>query len=678
MLNFLIIFYFFLSIIYGGLISPPNESLINRIHVLFEWEQVPEANNYQLQVSNNIDFEELLIDINVLSLIYIETENIEWNTTYFWRVHPFNNSELIGSWTSFSFTTNSPISEAETNIINESQINHGLTIFGAFFNYYSAVLDKTGKEVWNSGSENIVYYNTGKFGDNFGCYLLSGVENNLPGIEFSFDLGTVWDEPNDDFLHHDLIQIPNGNYIGIIEESSLGVIPVGDWTSSFQNLGFQADGSTVEFPWIGDRIVEWDKDTKEIVWSWSVFDYFSMEDYDEYGGTWNQAYVDLQYDWTHVNAIIFDEVESAIYFSTRHLSRITKINYPSGDIIWNIGHQMASGDVNMGSDLGFSFQHSLQKLENGNIITLDNGNLSPQFRGTDEPITRAIEISIGENIASLSWSYELPEELFGFASGNVQKLENGNTLITTVGGSGKSLEVTQTGEVIWEAQYNLGLPNGAVYRANRITSLYPASFTITIDNYMEYDGNIGVYIVPGNSTISFTLTHEGSIGQNFIYLIQDQENWFSNQNGAVFLNPGESYNISFEGFASSIPDANPVSLKVYPEYHPEKEKIILVDAFTSPLTQLDKTYISNFELNKPYPNPFNNQINFEFLLKSSNHVSLKIYNVKGHLIENLIQRQLVEGNYNISWDASKNPSGIYFVKYISDSFSKTEKIIYLK
>ena len=95
-------------------------------------------------------------------------------------------------------------------------------------------------------------------------------------------------------MHHDLIQLPNGNYLGIIEESSLGVIPIGDWTSSFQSLGFQADGSTVEFPWIGDKLVEWDKDTKEIVWSWSVFDHFNMEDYDEYGGTWNQAYIDLQ------------------------------------------------------------------------------------------------------------------------------------------------------------------------------------------------------------------------------------------------------------------------------------------------------------------------------------------------------------------------------------------------
>ena len=109
---------------------------------------------------------------------------------------------------------------------------------------------------------------------------------------------------------------------------------------------------------------------------YNVFDHYDMIDYDEYGGTWNEAYLSLRYDWTHANALLFDENESSIYISVRHLSRITKIDYPSGNIIWNLGHEMPSGEVNMGSNLGFSFQHSLQKLENGNIITFDNGNLS--------------------------------------------------------------------------------------------------------------------------------------------------------------------------------------------------------------------------------------------------------------------------------------------------------------
>jgi hypothetical protein len=84
-----------------------------------------------------------------------------------------------------------------------------------------------------------------------------------------------------------------------------------------------------------------------------------------------------------VNALIFSESESAIYISTRHLSRITKIAYPSGEVIWNMGREMPSGDVTLGNEIGFSFQQRLQRLDNGNIVTFDNGNLSEVFLGTD-------------------------------------------------------------------------------------------------------------------------------------------------------------------------------------------------------------------------------------------------------------------------------------------------------
>ena len=142
------------------------------------------------------------------------------------------------------------------------------------------MIDQNGREIWNSGAENIVYYNTSAYGDLFGCYLNPGTENNLPGIEFSFDRSILWLEPNDEFLHHDLIQLPNGNYMGIVETTSMGVIPVGQWTQQFQSLGFQADGITIEFPWVGDKLVEWDRETGAVVWSWDTFDHFSMADYD--------------------------------------------------------------------------------------------------------------------------------------------------------------------------------------------------------------------------------------------------------------------------------------------------------------------------------------------------------------------------------------------------------------
>ena len=300
--------------IIAGLITPEDNSTLNHLHVLFEWEQEPETDHYEIQISENPTFTTTIFQVDDQTLAFIEQDVMEWDKTYYWRIRPVNYNGVSGPWTdTYSFSTGSSLSETTTTISNASEIQNGVTVFGAFFNYFSAAIDQTGKEIWNSGSENVVYYSTSQFGDVFGCTLVSGAENNLPGMEFTFEGETIWEEPNDEFLHHDMIQLPNGNYLGIVEASSLGPIPIGSWTPLFQGLGFQADGVTIEFPWIGDKLVEWDKDTKEVVWEWSVFDHFNMMDYDQYGGTWNQAYINLHYDWTHVNAVIFDEEESTLY-----------------------------------------------------------------------------------------------------------------------------------------------------------------------------------------------------------------------------------------------------------------------------------------------------------------------------------------------------------------------------
>ena len=672
-----------ISFLKGGLVSPENGASLNHIHITFEWEQIPEANHYEVQIAESANFSTPIVQVDDNTLVYIEKDALDWDKTYHWRIRPVNNYGVSGPWTdSYSFSTGSPLSETTTTVSNATQIQEGVTVFGAFFNYFSAAVDQTGKEIWNSGSENIVYYSTSKYGDVFGCTHVSLAENNLPGMEFTFDGNTIWEEPNEEFLHHDMIQLPNGNYLGIVEIDSLGPIPIGEWTPLFQSIGFMANGVTIEFPWIGDKLIEWDKDTKEVVWTWNVFDNFSMADYDQYGGSWNQAYLDLHYDWTHVNAVIFDEDESAIYISTRHLSRITKIEYPSGDVVWNLGHQMASSDVDMGTDIGFSFQHSLQKLENGNILTFDNGNLSPEFRGTEEPVSRAIEVEVTESgnnySAELAWSFELSNDLFGFASGNTQKLENGNVLITTIGGGGTSLEVTEEGNVVWEANYNLTLPNGAVYRAHRIPGLFPTAFSVLINNYQTNGEDLGVYLPPGTSVISFSLVHEGGFGQSFTYDLEDQMSWFNHPTGNVSLEPGESTNLIFTGNVSAINGGNAIMLTVVPDHHPEKIKTINVTGYTSPLDVDGEILPCSFELKQPFPNPFNQITTIQFSVEILRATSLQIYDVSGRLMETLVDGNFGSGLHEVKWNANNHSSGLYIVKLTAGSQIKTKKIIYLK
>ena len=403
-----------------------------------------------------------------------------------------------------------------------------------------------------------------------------------------------------------------------------------------------------------------------------------MQDYDQLGGTWTEAYISLHYDWTHVNAVIFDDEESALYISTRHLSRITKIDYPSGDIIWNMGHQMSSNDVDMGTDLGFSFQHSLQKLDNGNILTFDNGNLSPEFRGTDEPISRAIEISIDDTEASLVWSYELAPDLFGFASGNAQKLDNGNVLLTTVGGGGRSLEVDMEGNIVWEGLYNLSLPDGAVYRANRIPGIFPVAYSVLVDNYMESEGLSGVYVPSGSSSISYTIINEGDYSLTLSCQINDDEGWFSSQSIELILEPGMGEQISFSGEVSEINNGNPIHLLTIPIHHPHREKTISVEGFTTPLSLDQRPLPNSFRFAQPYPNPFNPSTSISFSLDKDQSILLQIYNMRGQLINTLIDEKVIAGDHSLYWQPYNLGSGIYFIQLSNGITTQIKKVIYLK
>ena len=141
------------------------------------------------------------------------------------------------------------------------------------------------------------------------------------------------------------------------------------------------------------------------------------------------------------------------------------------------------------------------------------------------------------------WEYSLPEELFGFASGNAQKLDNGNYLITTVGGNGTSLEVTNNGEEVWRGNYNLCEPICAVYRANRIPSLYPIAFSLIVNELSEnnvegYESQPTVNLPLGNAEISFTLKNEGSITETFNYQFVEQLDWFEDFSGSIEIEPG--------------------------------------------------------------------------------------------------------------------------------------------
>jgi len=95
---------------------------------------------------------------------------------------------------------------------------------------------------------------------------------------------------------------------------------------------------------------------------------------------------------------------------------------------------------------------------------------------------------------------------------------------------------------------------------------------------------------------------------------------------------------------------------------------------------------NEFMLYQNYPNPFNPTTNIKFQIPLSRGVSegrgvltsITIYDLLGRNIAILLNEQLQPGTYEVEWDASSYPSGIYFYKLTAGSFSAVNKMVLIK
>ncbi len=88
--------------------------------------------------------------------------------------------------------------------------------------------------------------------------------------------------------------------------------------------------------------------------------------------------------------------------------------------------------------------------------------------------------------------------------------------------------------------------------------------------------------------------------------------------------------------------------------------------------------VQTFELSQNYPNPFNPSTTISFNLGKSSFVSLKVYNVLGNEVANLVEGYQSAGEHTINFNAENLSSGIYFYKLTSGSLSEIKKMTFLK
>ena len=262
--------------------------------------------------------------------------------------------------------------------------------------------------------------------------------------EYAWDGSVVWRHVAKDVAHHDLQRLENGNTVFLRRT----FVPA----EYKKNI---TDAAKRSMRVRGDSIIEINKDG-ETVWEWHAHEHLDLNSCGrrvcrEMNTEDSMANKDR--DWTHANTITiipenkwYDNGDSRfkpgnLIFLPRNWWTVLIIDKDSGRPVWEYG-----GDYRGGISGGHEASMIPKGLPGaGNIIVLDNGakvHVGESFILEVNPLTKEEE-----------WIFDIGKEFWTGTRGSVQRLPNGNTLITE-DNTGRVIEVTREKEIVWEYKTN--------------------------------------------------------------------------------------------------------------------------------------------------------------------------------------------------------------------------------
>ena len=322
--------------------------------------------------------------------------------------------------------------------------------------------------------------------------LRRGERGSRTVAEIAPDGGVVW-RYTQRGLHHDLLQLPNGNLLLLAQarKTQSEALAAGANPELVTPLGLDYD-YLLEVQPVGDN-------GGEIVWRWSAWDHL-VQDFDpakpNYGRPANHPErIDLNYglealrrydllpdsDWLHANGLSYHPERRQIMLTVRHFSEFWIIDHSTtteeaagskggaggkgGDLLYRWGNPRAYGRGEPADQQLFWPHHAHWIAPGlpgaGRALVFNNG---VEFYGYERWHSSADELALpvdGDGYrteagapyppAGPAWSYAAapPDWWYSHIRSGAQRLPNGNTLITD-GSKGVIFQVTPAGERVWE------------------------------------------------------------------------------------------------------------------------------------------------------------------------------------------------------------------------------------
>ncbi|MFC1554231.1 aryl-sulfate sulfotransferase [candidate division KSB1 bacterium] len=338
--------------------------------------------------------------------------------------------------------------------------------------------------------------------------------------EYDWDGNIVWEYRNKRYgthLHHDFKRMPNGNTLIISQErfEYQECIDAGRKPHLFNDVFIYSE-----------YILEVNPD-KDIVWEWHFWDHLSADGGGIANGkpvspdTTDPGKLNINYapvtgaDWIHINSIDYNPKLDQIILTSSFLNEIYIIDHsicnyteteagieaakgPDGDFIYRWGNPSAFGRGTKNDKMLFGVHNAYWIPEGnpgaGNILFYNNGwTRNVQYSSVDEiylPLNNdnsyIIQPSLTYGPDDLVWTYfsENKTDFYSSFLSGAQRLPNGNTLMCE-GWTGRILEVTYEGEVVWEyinpvtnsgpkPQGSILFSGNELYRAYRYPKNHPA------------------------------------------------------------------------------------------------------------------------------------------------------------------------------------------------------------
>lgn len=107
-------------------------------------------------------------------------------------------------------------------------------------------------------------------------------------------------------------------------------------------------------------------------------------------------------------------------------------------------------------------------------------------------------------------------------------------------------------------------------------------------------------------------------------------------------------------------------------------KTIPTELLLTPILGNSNETPKSFYLEQNYPNPFNPVTTIKFGVSKPGFVSIKVYDITGKIVDELMNSSLNPGSYEVKWEGSGFSSGVYFYSIKTNEFSETRKMILVK